>query len=75
MTQSQKSSELSVYLYSHNEYPGYDTKQTDVVAPVMLDLREMRSTPLLPSLPGLLWPGVVAPERVPSMGQIELFDI
>ncbi len=32
----------------------------------------MWSTPLLPSLLGLLWPGVVAPDRVLSMGQIEL---
>ena len=29
----------------------------------------------LPSLPGSLWPGLVAPDRVLSMGQIELFDI
>ena len=34
----------------------------------------MRSTPLLPSLPGPLWPGVVTPDRILSMGQIELFD-
>ena len=32
----------------------------------------MRSTTLLPSLPGPLWPGVVAPDRVLSMGQTEL---
>ena len=32
----------------------------------------MCSTPLLPSLPGPLKPGVVAPDRVLSMGQIEL---
>ena len=32
----------------------------------------MQSTPSLPSLPGPLWPGVVAPDRVLSMGQIEL---
>ena len=32
----------------------------------------MRGTPLLPSLPGLLWPEVVAPDRVISIGQIEL---
>ena len=32
----------------------------------------MQSTPLLPSLPYPLWPGVVAPDRVLSMGQIEL---
>ena len=32
----------------------------------------MRSTPLLPSLPGPLCAGVVAPDRVLSMVQIEL---
>ena len=31
--------------------------------------------PLLPLLPSPLWPGVVAPDSVLSMGQIELFDI
>ena len=30
---------------------------------------------LLPLLPGLLWSGVVAPDRALSMGQTELFDI
>ena len=38
----------------------------------MQELWEMRSTPSLPSLPGPLWPRVVAPDRVISMGQIEL---
>ena len=61
--------------YDHPyEYPGYDTKQSNGEAPVMLELWRMRSTTLLPSLPGPLWPGVVAPERVLSMDQIELFD-
>ena len=32
----------------------------------------MRSTPSLPLLPGPLWPGVVAFDKVLSMGQIEL---
>ena len=32
----------------------------------------MRSTPSLRSHIGQIWPGVVAPERVLSMGQIEL---
>ena len=32
----------------------------------------MRNTPLLPSLPGPFWTVVVAPDRVQSMGQIEL---
>ena len=29
----------------------------------MLELWGMRSTPSLPSLPGPLWPGVVAPDK------------
>ena len=37
----------------------------------MLELRVMWSTSLLPSLPGPLWPGVVAPDSL-FMGQIEL---
>ena len=32
----------------------------------------MQSTPSLASLPGPLWPGVVALDKVLSMGQIEL---
>ncbi len=32
-------------------------------------------TPSLPLFPGSLCPGVAAPARVMSMGQIELFDI
>ena len=35
----------------------------------------MRSTPLLPSLTGSLWPGVVALDKVLSMGRIKMFDI
>ena len=31
----------------------------------MLELWEMRSTPSLPSLPGLLLPGVVGPDKGP----------
>ena len=38
----------------------------------MLELWGMRSTSSLPSLPGPLWPGVVAPDRALSMGKIEL---
>ena len=38
----------------------------------MLELWGMRSTPSLPSLRSPLWPEVVAPDRVLSMGQIEL---
>ena len=32
----------------------------------------MQNTPSLPSLPDLLWLGVLAPDRVLPMGQIEL---
>ena len=56
---------------SSNECPGYDTKQSDGEAPVILELLRIWSTPLLPSLQGLLWPGLVAPDKVLSMGQIE----
>ena len=55
-----------------NECPGYDTKQSDGKALVMMELLGRRSTPSLPSLPGPLWPGVVAADRVLSMGRIEL---
>ena len=57
-----------------NKCPEYDTKPSDSEAPV-LDLWEMRSTSLLPSLPGSHRPEVVAPDRVLSMSQIDLFDI
>ena len=51
-----------------NECPGYDTKQSDRDVPVMLELSGIRSTPLLPSLPGPLCPGVVAPDKGPMYG-------
>ena len=35
----------------------------------------MPSTPSLQLLSGPLWLGMVAPDRVQSMGQLELFDI
>ena len=38
----------------------------------MLGLWGMQNTLSLPLLPGPLWPGDVAPDRVLSMGQIEL---
>ena len=41
----------------------------------MLELWGMLSSLSLLSLPGPLWPGLVAPDRVPSMGQIELLDV
>ena len=38
----------------------------------MLELWGMRNTSSLPSLPGPLRPGVVTPDRVLSLGQIEV---
>ena len=51
-----------------NECPIYDSKQSGGEASVMLELWGMQSTPSLPSLPGPLWPGVLAPNMVLSMG-------
>ena len=53
-----------------NESPGYHTKQSDGEFSIIL--WEMQSTPSLPSLSGPLWPRVVAPDKVLSMGQIKL---
>ena len=58
----------------HNERPGYIMKQSESEAPAQ-ELSAMWSTPLLPLLPGPLWPGVIAPDRVLPVGQVELFDI
>ena len=55
-----------------NECPGYDAKQSDGEVPGMLELWGMQIIPLLPLLPGPLLPEVVAPDRVLSMGQVEL---
>ena len=60
---------------SLNECPGYNTKQFDGEAPVMLELWGKWSSPSLQLFPGPLWLRVVASDRVQSMGQIELFDI
>ena len=59
-------------LHLCNKCPGYGTKQSDAEVPAMQAVWGMRSTPSLPSLPDPLWPGVVAPDRLLSMGQIEL---
>ena len=49
-------------LDSSNECPGNDFKQSDGEAPVMQELLGI-STPSLPSLPGPLRPGVLAPDK------------
>ena len=46
-----------------------------VSAPVILELWGMQSIRSLPSLPAPLWPKVVVPDRVLSLGQIELFNV
>ena len=51
-----------------SECPGYDTEQSHGEVPVMLKLWWMQITPLLPSLPGPLWPRVVAPDKGPIYG-------
>ena len=67
-----------LYLYRgvrlSNEYPGYDIKPSEGEAPA-LEIRGMRNTSSLPSPPDPLWPVVLAPDRIQSMGQIELFAI
>ena len=55
-----------------NECPGYDTKQSDGEDSEMLELWGMRSNPSLISLPSPLWTVMEAPDKVPSIGQIEL---
>ena len=58
--------------------PHTHTHTTSVLGMILNNLMElwgMLHIPLLPLLSGPLWPGVVAPDRVLSFGQIELFDI
>ena len=55
-----------------NECSAYDIKQTDGEV-LVLEFWEMQSTPSLSLLPGPLRYGVVASERVLSIGQKELF--
>ena len=55
--------------------PGYDTKQSDGKVPVTLEHWGMQITPSSPSLPCPLRPGVVTPDRVQSMDQIELNSV
>ena len=50
----------------------YDTKQSDGEVPVMLELGGIGSTSLLPSHSRPLWPHVVTPDSILSMGQIVL---
>ena len=56
----------------HNECPGYDIKQSNGEAPVMLQFLGNAEYSIIAIA---LKPGVVAHDRVLSTGQIELFDI
>ena len=47
-------------------------KQSDDEATAMLELWGKRGAPSSPSLPGPLWPGLVAPDWVLSIDQIVL---
>ena len=55
-----------------NNCPGYDIKSDGEAS--VVELWGMWSTPLMPLFPVPLWPRVVVPVRVLSMGQIELFN-
>ena len=64
------------------EYTDYISTESKTPPMIVLDTKQsdgevsgMWSTPSLLLFPGPLWPGVVAPDRVLSMDQIELFDI
>ena len=56
-----------------NKCPGYDTKSSYSEAQI-LEFWGMWSTPSLSLHSGPLWPGVVVLVRVPSRGQIEIFN-
>ena len=56
----------------HQRVSWYDTKQSDGDVSVILELWGMLSTTSLPLFPSPLGPGVLAPNKALSMGQIEL---
>ena len=58
-------------LEPYNDCPAYDSKQSYGEVPAIQEIWGMRSTPSLPSLPGPLWPGVVAPDLCST----KLFEI
>ena len=53
-----------VYIDCASSCPGYDTEQSDAEVPMILELWGMWCTPSLPTLPGPIWPGMVAPNQV-----------
>ena len=63
---------ISAVGYDSPKYPGYDTKKSDGESAATLELWGKWNTLFLPLSPGPLWPSVVEPDRVLSMGQREL---
>ena len=61
-----------IHQHPSNKCHGYDTKQPHGEVKMILEFRGMRTTHSLPSLPGLVWPGAVVPNRALSMVQIQL---
>ena len=57
---------------SRNKCPDYDIKPSHGET-LALKIWRMLNTPSMPLLQGPLWPGVVAPDRVLSMGQKEVW--
>ena len=57
---------------SQNEFPGYDIKQSDGEASVMMEFGGIQNIPSLPSLLDPLWPWLVASDRFLSKGQKEV---
>ena len=55
---------------SPNKCPVYDTKKSDVEAAVMLELWRRWGIPSLPLFPGPQCLGVVATDKVLSIGQL-----
>ena len=70
--QSDGESDCLVSKPGHSLEASYPSAEMQSVYSVMLELWGMRSTTSLPLIPGPLWPGVLAPDRVLSMGDIEL---
>ena len=68
MGESATAVEFFVFIFakeqdSPNERPRYNTKQSDVEAPVMLELWRRRTTPSKTSFPGPLWPGELTHDK------------
>ena len=55
-------------------YPKYNTKLHLIMKLQFLSYGECGVTTTLPLLPGSLWPRVVVPISIPSMGQIDVLE-